>query len=544
MDPNVFFLLLLSGTFGISSSALQQYYYVNATKSWLEAQSYCRATYIDLATVGSMEDMNRLKAAVDPAYTGAMWIGLKRYWVMSSGANISAYSNWVSGEPIEGNVEAACGVCTAQGWQSWYCSSVFYFVCFDERAGAGYKFILINSNFTWTQAQIYCSQYHTNLASIHNAQEQQQVFKIVDDSTSAWFGLISGQWSDEGFSTFRYWANEHALDSISMEKCAAMMMSDSGKWTPSQCDLQNPFVCYGGVKPLVRLYYFVNDSKTWTEAQTYCRKKFTDLATVDSVKDISSLMTAVDVGYNGSLWIGLTQAGQKHWGWSRGDELLSNFSNWDAGRPNGKGWCAVTVNGVWNDYDCGEALYFVCYYEGTGGYILVQTSKNWYDAQSYCRTNYTDLASIRSPWEQKQVTSLVNKGVSVWVGLFLDTWQWSDQWSLLFRNWAAGQPSSGNGNCSAVVMGDSGKWIADNCTGLHSFICYIEADRVKKQQTVKVTVSSNGKADLNDPLMKATLLNEIEKQLKRQGIGNNTKLSWRQKNNTKVFILKPKKVND
>ncbi|KAL7851013.1 hypothetical protein AOLI_G00213690 [Acnodon oligacanthus] len=539
MDPNVFFLLLLSGTFSISSSALQQYYYVNVTKSWLEAQSYCRSTYIDLATVGSMEDMNRLKAAVDPAYKGALWIGLQRYWVMSSGADISAFNKWVSGEPTKGNVEAACGVYTIQGWQSSYCSSVFYFVCFDGRVSARKPFVLITSNVTWTQAQIYCRQHHTTLASIHGAQDQQQVLDVLDKSDSAWFGLISGQWSDEGFSMFRDWANGQA-SSNSTEKCVAIMMSDSGKWKQSRCDLQKPFVCYGGVKPLVRLHYFVSNSTTWTEAQTYCRQRFTDLATVDSIKDMSRLMKAVDVGYSGSLWIGLTQAAQPRWGWSRGDELLSNFSNWDAETPNGNGRCAFTIDGVWRDYDCGVALYFVCYYEGTG-YILVQTSKTWYDAQSYCRATYTDLASIRSPWEQKQVTSLVNKGISLWVGLFLDTWQWSDQWSLLFRNWASGQPSSGNSSCAAVVMGDSGKWIADNCSLRHPFICYIDAERKRKNQTVKVTVSSNGKVDLNDPFVKVTLLNEIEKQLKSQGMANNTKLSWIQKNNNKVFTLTPKK---
>uniref|UniRef100_A0AAR2IWT4 C-type lectin domain-containing protein n=1 Tax=Pygocentrus nattereri TaxID=42514 RepID=A0AAR2IWT4_PYGNA len=113
--------------------------------------------------------------------------------------------------------------------------------------------------------------------------------------------------------------------------------------------------------PLARHYYFVSESKSWTEAQTYCRKRFTDLATVDSVEDMSSLMKAVVAGYSG-YWIGLTQAGQQHWGWSTGDEILSNFSNWDAGRPNGNGWCAFTVDGVWRDYDCGVALHFVCYY--------------------------------------------------------------------------------------------------------------------------------------------------------------------------------------
>ncbi|KAI4877650.1 hypothetical protein NFI96_002374, partial [Prochilodus magdalenae] len=104
------------------------------------------------------------------------------------------------------------------------------------------------------------------------------------------------------------------------------------------------------------------------------------------------------------------------------------------------------------------------------GYIWVQTSKSWFDAQTYCRANYTDLASIRSPWEQKQVTSLVAKGVSVWVGLFLDTWQWSDQWSLLYRHWAAAE------------------------------------DRMKKKQIIRVTVSS--KADPNVPSTKDTILKE------------------------------------
>ncbi|XP_036411941.1 macrophage mannose receptor 1-like [Colossoma macropomum] len=540
MDLNVFLLLLLSATFGISSSALQQFYYVNVKKSWLEAQSYCRATYIDLATVGSMEDMNRLKAAVDPAYTGAVWIGLKKHWVLSTGENISAYNNWVPGQPNEGNVEAACGVQTPQGWHDFFCSTMLYCVCFDDRSDPSGTFILIRSNMTWTQAQTYCSQHYTNLASVHNAQEQQQVFTVVGNNTSAWIGLISGQWSDKGFSPFRYWANGQAPESTSTEKCAAMMMSNSGKWTQSQCDLQNPFICYGGLQPLFRLYHFVNDPKTWTKAQTYCRNRFTDLATVDSVKDMSSLMKAVDLGYSGSLWIGLKQATQPRWGWSRGDELLSNFSNWDAGRPNGTGQCVFTADEVWRDYDCTVALYFVCYKEGTG-YILVETSKNWYDAQSYCRTSYTDLASIRSPWEQKQVTDLVVKGGSVWVGLFLDTWQWSDQWSLSFRNWASGQPSSGTGSCSAVVMGDSGKWIADDCNVQHPFICYGEEDRMKKKQIMKVTVSSNGKADVNEPFVRAALLNEIEKQLERQGMANGTKLSWRLGNNGKVFTLKPER---
>uniref|UniRef100_A0AAY5ES60 C-type lectin domain-containing protein n=1 Tax=Electrophorus electricus TaxID=8005 RepID=A0AAY5ES60_ELEEL len=117
-----------------------------------------------------------------------------------------------------------------------------------------------------------------------------------------------------------------------------------------------------------------------------------------------------------------------------------------------------------------EYCYF-CISESVG-YIGVNVAKSWQDAQSYCRERYTDLATISSPWQQNLLTELVGKGVYVWVGLFLDTWQWSDQWSLSFRNWAAGLPNSGTGNCVTMVTNYSGKWTVDNCNLQYPFICY------------------------------------------------------------------------
>ena len=124
-------LSLSSGTICTSLSAPQQYYYVAERKTWAEAQSYCRATYIDLAAAGCMEEMNRLTATVDPSYTGAVWIGLKRGWAMSTGENISSYKSWGSGQPNEGSALAACGLGTPGGWHDYYCNETFYFVCFD-----------------------------------------------------------------------------------------------------------------------------------------------------------------------------------------------------------------------------------------------------------------------------------------------------------------------------------------------------------------------------------------------------------------------------
>ncbi|KAL0201648.1 hypothetical protein M9458_004835, partial [Cirrhinus mrigala] len=64
---------------------------------------YCREWFTDLATVESMDDVNRLVNIVDAEYSGSVWIGLKRgtqkRWVWSNGENKTQYNNWASGEP-------------------------------------------------------------------------------------------------------------------------------------------------------------------------------------------------------------------------------------------------------------------------------------------------------------------------------------------------------------------------------------------------------------------------------------------------------------
>lgn len=121
---------------------------------------------------------------------------------------------------------------------------------------------------------------------------------------------------------------------------------------------------------------------------------------------------------------------------------------------------------------CGATIFYSCFITEGNGFIMVNSNKTWQDAQSYCRSNYNDLATIRSQWEQKQLIKLVGTGVSVWIGLFQDTWEWSDQWGLSFRNWALAQPSSTSDNCAALMKNDSGKWTVQNCNGTLPFVCY------------------------------------------------------------------------
>uniref|UniRef100_A0A672Q1V0 C-type lectin domain-containing protein n=1 Tax=Sinocyclocheilus grahami TaxID=75366 RepID=A0A672Q1V0_SINGR len=108
------------------------------------------------------------------------------------------------------------------------------------------------------------------------------------------------------------------------------------------------------------------------------------------------------------------------------------------------------------------------------GYIFVQIWMNWVEAQSYCRQHYTDLPTIRNSEEHNQLNSVVSSSAWVWIGLFQDSWEWSDKWSNFFRYWAAGQPSqsSGSGDCVGMSTTSSGTWIHESCVLQRPFICH------------------------------------------------------------------------
>ncbi len=102
--------------------------------------------------------------------------------------------------------------------------------------------------------------------------------------------------------------------------------------------------------------------------------------------------------------------------------------------------------------------------------LVSKTAITWKDAQSYCRQHHSDLASISSPEQQK----LLSNESSLWIGLFLDSWEWSNQWSHFFRYWRADQPSlsSGSSNCAGMTRFNSGKWAQCSCDLQQPFICH------------------------------------------------------------------------
>ncbi|XP_036420719.1 macrophage mannose receptor 1-like [Colossoma macropomum] len=236
--------------------------------------------------------------------------------------------------------------------------------------------------------------------------------------------------------------------------------------------------------------HFVNESKTWTEAQSYCRQNYTDLVTITTMEEMKRLNATLKDKTRSFVWIGLDRGNTGKWLWSLADESFyrkgNTYRNWESGEPNnllGIQYCVAMLKdtGTWNDERCDKPYTFVCFDKNkmnTDRYILINETKSWRDAQSYCREHHTDLASVRNQTENQQIWNFAKYSISlcVWIGLFNDSWKWSDQSTSSFRYWRSDQPDNvgGNENCAIVGMADQGQWQDVKCGTINPFICHAE----------------------------------------------------------------------
>nr|XP_033485443.1 L-selectin-like [Epinephelus lanceolatus] len=174
-------------------------------------------------------------------------------------------------------------------------------------------------------------------------------------------------------------------------------------------------------------------------------------------------------------------------------------------------------------------------------FILITKSMTWTEAQSHCRVNYTDLTSVRNMTENQKVQELIPAGERVWIGLFRDSWKWSDGSNSSFRHWIPGQPDNNGGteDCVTAYFGSSGQWYDEPCAIRRAFICY--STRTTKQVFRLKFHTQDSSLDLNDPAVMEDTSKKLKQKLKGQGLGDNIKLSWRKQPDGKVFHKEEKK---
>ncbi|RXN26725.1 macrophage mannose receptor 1-like isoform X2 [Labeo rohita] len=482
-------------------SSVFQYVFVNESKTWAEAQRYCRDKFTDLATIENEQQTIQLMDTVNDDSIDLAWIGLyddlnSWKWTLEDSDFFNAgeedFRNWNNPGP-DNSGERLCVYMFRGIWYTTSCTGSYYpLVCYDGRENASATYIFIPQAQTWTEAQRYCREHHTDLVSIRNEIENQKVQSITTYNDYAWIGLYrTRSWSDQSNSSFTYWSTWQPDTAGS---CTVVSFSDSGKWADENCNYAFPFICYSELTS-PRQYHFVHESKTWTEAQRYCRQNYTDLATIDNTDEMNRLINTVNGSYSSLAWIGLYDD-VNSWRWSLEDDDFyqeggRDFKNWyhEPNNVGGKELCVyMDYYGKWFDASCSLPLSFICYdgrVNATQNYIRIIDGKNWTEAHRYCKQHYTDLVNVRNQTENQII--LGRTGGQVWIGLYRNR-TWSDHRITSYENWRPQIQNSG-------MQPDNGTCTQSSCTRQYHFVSesktWIEAQRYCREKYTDLATIDN-----------------------------------------------------
>uniref|UniRef100_A0A8C6V1T5 C-type lectin domain-containing protein n=1 Tax=Neogobius melanostomus TaxID=47308 RepID=A0A8C6V1T5_9GOBI len=115
-------------------------------------------------------------------------------------------------------------------------------------------------------------------------------------------------------------------------------------------------------------YHYINELKSWKDAQQHCRDYYTDLATIQSIEDARKVpmpTNTLDWAWIGLFddpvsWRGTMTADSNSWKWWS-DGNPSTYTNWLSGQPDGVGDCFfLSSNYFWDDDNCDTHKKFVC----------------------------------------------------------------------------------------------------------------------------------------------------------------------------------------
>ncbi|XP_050964464.1 macrophage mannose receptor 1 isoform X1 [Labeo rohita] len=346
------------------------------------------------------------------------------------------------------------------------------------------QYHFINERKNWTEAQRYCRENYTDLATVDNMNDMNELKKSVNDKSVqlVWIGLQKTgrdkwQWSSGEPALYLNWATGQPEG---RDYCGMML---NGQWEDLPCNSAQHFICNNTNTGLI----LVNQTMNWTDAQRYCRQNHIDLVSVRNQNENQQVEQFIsDRNLSGSwIWIGLFRV-RDSWQWS--DQSDSSFRYWKSGEPNNAGGvenCAAvnqSFQGRWHDTSCTNQFSFVCHEDFDSELILIKENLTWSEALSYCRQNHVDLVSVHSEEIQRGVMNVVKRAstAAVWLGLhnycIMNMWLWVSGEIVCYHNWAPGNGTTRE-NCSlenrkgAVQSGGDQRWISLPESHKLNFIC-------------------------------------------------------------------------
>nr|XP_046254511.1 uncharacterized protein LOC124064261 [Scatophagus argus] len=494
----------------------------------MAARNYCREHYTDLALIENYvenTDVYRTK----PADVG-VWIGLYRVpWTWSDNSG-SLFKNWMSGEPNNYKGTQHCVTENIQHeWNDENCNYWYTVLCHEDK----------KLKMTMVKVKIQSDADASDLAT--NKQILQQVGAVLHNRRLLDIKL---RWNTEPRKQKKKLTTQPQCESQRHMYTLLRNVYSVDHWIAVKLEMDHKWIVISlfgfGITSCfcftARKYHYVKITANYIQARTYCREKFTDLATIESVDVIKSLerpswaTSVVWIGLNDDpkSWKAAMGAEANSWKWSAtGQTSKDGYSNWSAGDPNfvnAQEWCvAIQNNGGWADYPCEEKKMSVCFDATANGkhYASISTPLTWTDAQAYCRQFHTDLAIVENAEENKAVHA-VNAANVAWIGLYRTPWTWSDGSSSTFRNWKPGRPDNGYGVEACGFEYPDRTWDDDRCSSSYFFLCHEDPDL----KITRITMKILSDADITDPAINTQVLQQIGTKLTNQG-WMGFKLQWK-----------------
>ncbi|XP_069042931.1 macrophage mannose receptor 1-like isoform X2 [Lepisosteus oculatus] len=230
----------------------------------------------------------------------------------------------------------------------------------------------------------------------------------------------------------------------------------------------------------VRTFHLLKENRSFTAARQNCQARYKDLGIFRTASEARDVLQLANISQQRRVWIGGVY-NRSEWRWVNKERM--NFPCSPQYASNNKTVLCGTIDPVtemWNLEDCGNAHLSVCLDVQRTLYVISQ-KREWKDALSYCRTNYTDLLSIADVKDQKQLEETLQKHSldKVWLGLkkhmAWQQWYWTNEQVLEYQLWAEGQPSHPLDElCGAAQKDSRGNfyWYDSCCYEQLPFVCY------------------------------------------------------------------------
>ncbi|KAK2858933.1 hypothetical protein Q5P01_003553 [Channa striata] len=321
------FIMLCSEFFHFTLTANRlRFFTLSEEVQWQNGLNICTELNETLVTLYDQKDANFTDSFLSNIVETGAWLGLHM--------DRHNVSTWSDGAPFTFNLshvnitngEQICEAIVNNRWEGFNCSERKHFMCHKD-----HNYFLINEAKDWCQAHHYCRKHHSDLVSIRNDTQNQQVIGKGNGATF-WIGLMHDgwKWVDNSCSTYRRW---HNINGKANAHCSVRII-------------------------------VIQNNLTWEQAFDHCKAEHTRLLQIEDENDQKAVEQWLNnTSVAGKLWIGLRQSRVfGFWIWS---DKTVNYSNWRNNEmpemPLSNHCGVISRDGyTWSDENCLLQLPFIC----------------------------------------------------------------------------------------------------------------------------------------------------------------------------------------